>query len=294
MSISDFHLISIQLGDEAAMLERALGALNLVEPGETAFLPEYLAWTPRGSGRAFARLIALAQERNINIITTLNLGADLIEDLPGHDEHGRYDAVVIFTRHGVAHVPQAKFSTHSFEMDQRLEAVGIGVASYPRINRVRVDIDEELLDVRFLLGSDLVAFQRFSPRALQCDLLVLLGGLAFGAEKAASRLLGRALEEGVANTVAHVNAFHMPRDPGEPSLAIKMEEVLDATQPVAAVEAWKSPRGIRSAFYVYDDEEVHDFESLAKLPKRAGKIPLPRSLWEAELLLGEYPVTIVL
>ena len=47
--IADFHLIALQLGSEEQMLERALRALDDVEPAETAFLPEYLAWTPRGS-----------------------------------------------------------------------------------------------------------------------------------------------------------------------------------------------------------------------------------------------------
>lgn len=63
--ISDFHLIALQLGSEAEMLERALRALEDVGEGETAFLPEYVAWTPRGSGIAFARLVALAQARTL-------------------------------------------------------------------------------------------------------------------------------------------------------------------------------------------------------------------------------------
>ena len=57
--ISDFHLIALQLGSEEQMMARARQALDEVEEGETAFLPEYLAWTPQGSGRAFARLVAL-------------------------------------------------------------------------------------------------------------------------------------------------------------------------------------------------------------------------------------------
>ena len=83
--IADFHLVALQLGSEEQMLERALSALDDVDAGETVFFPEYLAWTPRGSGRAFARLIALAQARNINIVTSLNVGPDLHEDLPGRD-----------------------------------------------------------------------------------------------------------------------------------------------------------------------------------------------------------------
>ena len=42
-----FHLITLQLGDEEELMERAEIALAEVEEGETAFLPEYLAWTTR-------------------------------------------------------------------------------------------------------------------------------------------------------------------------------------------------------------------------------------------------------
>jgi hypothetical protein len=294
VSIFDFHLIALQLGDEAQMLVRALEALREVDPGETAFLPEYLAWTPRGSGLAFARLIAFAQERDINIITTLNLGPELAEDLPGHDPLLRYNAVVVFTRHGVVHVPQAKISTQSFEMDARLDGAGIGVAPYDRINRVQLDVDEQLLDVRFLVSSDVVAFQRLPPSALRCDLLVVLGNFAYGAEHAASRLLGHALSHGVARTALHVNAFHVPEKPRQRPLANRVEEVLDATgrrsRPAAK---WKSARSIRAAFHVYEDADVGDFTSMCKLPRR-GRVAVPRSRWEASIRVGEYPVTVTL
>src|SRR3954447_15993441 len=45
-----FNVISLQLGDETEMLDRAVEALQEVEPGETVFLPEYVAWTAHGSG----------------------------------------------------------------------------------------------------------------------------------------------------------------------------------------------------------------------------------------------------
>ncbi|MGZ3442154.1 MAG: hypothetical protein ACXVDD_21695, partial [Polyangia bacterium] len=208
--IADFHLIALQFGSEEQMLERALAALAEVDEGETAFLPEYLAWTPRGSGRAFAHLVALAQERNINIVTTLNLGPELHEDLPGGDPLSRYNAVVIFTRHGDVHVPQAKVTPQSFEMNAAARGPGIGVAPYDRINRVRLDWQDALVEVRFLVCSDVAAFLQFSPEELKSDLLVVLGNFAYGAERVASRLLGQAIEGGVASTTFHVNAFHTP------------------------------------------------------------------------------------
>jgi hypothetical protein len=291
--ISDFHLIALQLGPEERMLEQAIEALDEVEPGETAFLPEYLGWTPRASGRAFARLIALAQERNINIVTTLNIGPDLHEDLPGRDPLSRYNALTIFTRHGVVHVPQAKITPQSFEMDERGTGPGIGVTPYERINRVRLDWQDSLIEARFIICSDLMVLLSFTPEELRCDLLVVLGNFAYGAERAAARLISHALAAGVAQTAMHLNAFHLPRDPDQRPLAIRVEEVLDATRRTRARRKWPNPRSLRNAFHVYDDEDASDFVSMCNLPRR-GRIAVPRSRWKTPIELGEYPITVAL
>ncbi|HZS37134.1 MAG TPA: hypothetical protein VFF06_09915 [Polyangia bacterium] len=293
MGASDFHLIALELGAEEQMLDGALDALEEVEAGETAFLPEYLAWSESGSGRAFARLVAFAQERDINIITTLNLGAELAEDLPGHDPAERYNALTIFTRHGAVHVPQAKFSTQSFEMDKSLDGPGIGVTPYARINRVKLDVDDALLDACFLICSDLVVMQQLTPRDLACDLMVVLGNFAYGAERVAMRLLGRALECRAAATAVLVNAYQLSNDKRRPPLANKVEEVLDGTSTGKPRAKWPSPQSMRAAFHVYDDEDAHDFVSMCKLPRR-GRIAVPRSRWAAPVAMGVYPVTVVL
>ena len=291
--IADFHLIALQLGSEEQMLERALHALEEVEEGETAFLPEYLAWTPHGSGRAFARLIALAQARNINIVTSLNVAPDLHEDLPGRHPGARYNALVIYTRHGSVHVPQAKVTPQSFEMDTREGGPGIGVTPYDRINRVRLDWQESIVDVRFLICSDVAAFLQLSPAELACDLLVVIGNFAYGAERAASRMLGQAIEAGAAMTTFHVNAFHEPRVTGQQPLALKVEEVLDATKRAKPAGAWANPRSLRTCFHVYEDDDAHDFVSMCNLPRR-GRVAIPRSRWKPPLTAGEYPITVSL
>ncbi|MCA1664711.1 MAG: hypothetical protein LC659_10650 [Myxococcales bacterium] len=291
--IADFHLVALQLGGEEQMLERAVTALDDVDAGETIFFPEYLAWTPHGSGRAFARLIAEAQARNINIVTSLNVGPDLHEDLPGRDPDARYNALVIFTRHGAVHVPQAKATPQSFEMDAADDGPGIGVTPYGRINRVRLDWQDALVDVRFLICSDVASFLRFSPADLVCDLLVVVGNFAFGAEVIASRLLQRAIEAGVATTTFHVNAFHVPSKPGHKALAIKAEEVLDATARAAVQSVWPNARAMRSGFHIYDDADAQDFVTMCNLPRR-GRVAIPRSRWKPTLSLGEYPITISL
>jgi hypothetical protein len=287
-----FNVIALQLGDEPEMLDHAVEALEEVEPGETVFLPEYLAWTAQGSGRAFARLIALAQAQNINIITTLNLGGDLLEDLPGADQTRRYNAVVIFTRHGVAHVPQAKISPQTFEMDDALDGPGIVVSPYTRLNRVQLDVDEALVDTRFLVCSDLFAFNRFSPRELACDLLVVMGNFAYGAEAVAQKLLTEALGAGVAETAVLVNAYHAPSKPRRQPLAIKVEEVLDAARNVKPKASWPKPRSVRNGFFLY--KKARDFVSMCKLRGRKGRIAVPETLWETPIALADYPVTVVL
>jgi len=291
--IADFHLISLQLGSEEQMLERALAALGDVDEGETAFLPEYLAWTPHGSGRAFARLIALAQARNINIVTSLNVAPDLHEDLPGRDPDARYNALVIFTRHGIVHVPQAKVTPQAFEMDERDDGPNIGVAPYDRINRVRLDWQDAIVDARFLICSDVAALLQFSPAQLACDLLVVIGNFAYGAERAASRLLGQTIEAGAATTTFHVNAFHTPNRGGQQPLAMKVEEVLDATERTKPLAEWPNRRSLRSAFHVYDDDDARDFVTMCNLPRR-GRVAIPRSRWMPALTLGDYPVTVSL
>lgn len=274
------------------MLERALTALDSVESGETAFLPEYVAWTPRGSGRAFAQLVAAAQSRNINVVTTLNVAPDLHEDLPGRDVHARYNALVIFTRHGSVHVPQAKVTPQSFEMDAAPDGPQIGVHAYDRINRVRLDWQETLIEARFLVCSDLALLTQLTPAELACDLFVVVGNFAYGAERVASRLLGAALAAGAARTALLVNAFHVPRE-GHHALAHKVEEVLDATKRIKPRAQWPRPRAIRDGFHVYDDARARDFVSMCELPRR-GRIAVPRSRWKASVQLGEYPITVSL
>jgi hypothetical protein len=288
----DFHLLALPLLDEPAILEHALEALSEVEEGETAFLSEALAWTPLGSGVAYARLLGCARKQHINIVTTLNLGCDLTEDLPGRLPEGRYHALTIFTRHGAVHVPQAKIAPHSFETDEDPLGPGMGVLPYGRLNRVRLDIDEQLLDVRFLIGTDLLALTRSSPAELRCDLLVAPGNLPREAEQAATRLLERALESRAALTALQVNGYQPPRR-GKRAIALKVERVLDGKKTGNPRKTWKHPRTIRSAFHLYEGEAAPDFSALARLPAN-GRIAVERGAWERPTQLGEYPVTVVM
>jgi hypothetical protein len=288
-----FHLIGLELGSEEQLLERALAAVDELEPGETAFLPEALAWTFGGAARAFVELVGAAQRRGVNVVTSLNLPGELAPDLPGADPVERHHAIVVFTRHGVVHAPQAKLAPQSFESDARLEGLALAETPYDRWNLVTLDLDEQLVSARFLTCADLFVLSRFTPAEIACDLLVVLGNFPFGAERAARRMLGQALACGAARTALLVNGFHAP-ELGRSPLALRCEEVLDSTREEDTAEAaWSSPRALRSALWVYPDDLGTDYPALALAPSRRGRIPVPRSRYEAPVSLGSYPVTIV-
>ncbi len=277
--IDRFHLLAVQLGEESEVVERVVERLHLLDPGSIAVLPELVAWTDEQSETALAALVEIARQHGLGIITTLNLPPELCEDLPGRDPDARYNAVVIVTRHGALHVPQAKTTPRSFETSRALGGPNIGVAAYRRINRVRLDLGPGVVEARFLVSTDLWALAQLGPRALRSDLFVVPAGFPHGAEETARRLLELSRAGGVARATILVNASGPSPDPARAGEAIAVEELVEHEGPVPV--EWPDPAVIRAAF------------SLGH-PVAAGHIAVPRALAEAPLTVGEYPITITL
>jgi hypothetical protein len=288
-----FRPLALPLGDEEELLERALERLHELEPGEIAILPEYVAWTEDRSEIAYGTLLGVAVEHRLGIVTTLNLPPDLMEDLPGRDGAARFNALTIFTPHGDVHVPQAKLIPQAFEMSAALQGPNIGVRPYPRLNRVRLDLGgEDLLEARFLLGSDLWAMGRMPADALRADLWIVPANLARGGEAYAARLLEAARAAKLAGATVLCNA-EQPGDEGQPPHALPVEEVREAPGRDGKAR-WPDRKLLDDAFRLYPDARAGSFAELASLPERAGRIALPESLAPTEPQLGDYPITIVL
>jgi hypothetical protein len=285
--------IALELGDEEALLERAIDRLHGLEAGDVAVLPELVARSPERSEVAFAALHEVARAHGLGVVATLNLGPELLEDLPGRVNGARHHAVAIFTRHGAVHVPQAKVTPQSFERAEGPLGSGMGVQPYARVNRVRLDVGEALIEVRFLVSSDLWAFARLPAPALRADLLVVPGGFARGAESHAARLLERARAAGIAQATLLVNGDLAAGDSAREPLAVAAAD-LDEGEGAPSPGEWPAPDALADAFRTYPDERVADFAQMAAWPERDGRIALPRSLADAALVPGEYPVTIVL
>jgi hypothetical protein len=289
--LTRFRPLALQLGDEETLLDQAHERLAEAGAGAVAVLPEFLAWTIAGSAQAYRELAIMAQSHRLTVITTLNLGPQLTEDLPGrHPEH-RHNAVTIFTRSGSVHVPQAKLTPQGFEQSPDISGPGIGVAPYDRLNLVELDLGEMLLKVRFLVCSDLWLFTRLDPPALACDLLVVLGNFARGAEGEARNLLVKARRAGVARATLLVNAYHVPKDETRQPLALSAADL--ATDGAAECLAeWPDPAALLDHFRVLDDAAEDSFVAMAESPAREGRIAVPRSCAEVTPILGRYPISI--
>ena len=296
---SAFHLVALPVGPEDVILAAALEATTQVEPGETIFFSETLAETASASGVAYVRMVRVARERDINIVATLNLGGELAEDLPGHVAGARYHALVIFTRHGHVHVPQAKIHpdaaerTTSFDPEETLP-----ISAYGRTNLVRLDMDEQLIEVRFLIGADVSVLTEHTPRALACDVLVAQARLPRGAEAKLLATLTDARTAGVASTTLAING-HGTGTRGE-VLCVKLEEPADAGKPIKAKARWTSPLRLSRRLYRHaaprkKPSSAHaELARVARDPKRAGRIPVLKLARATKVELGTYPVTIVL
>jgi hypothetical protein len=217
-----------------------------------------------------------------------------MEDLPGRDEAARFNALTIFTPHGEVHVPQAKLAPQAFEMSAALKGPNIGIKPYPRLNRVRLDLGgAEVLEARFLVGSDLWAMGRMPPDALRADLWIVPANLPRGGEAQAARLLEAARAARLAGATVLCNAEQAGRD-GQAPHALPVEEVREAPVGASKAHRWPDRDLLDDAFRLYPDGRAGSFVELAELPERAGRIAIPASLAPTEPQLGDYPITIVL
>jgi hypothetical protein len=293
---SAFHLISLPVASEEVTLQAALDTLAEVEPGESVFFSEAVAWTAAGSGLAFARLLKAARQRNVNLLATLNLGGELILDLPGHRPGKRYHAAVIFTRHGHVHVPQAKCFPDALERAGGPDQDALPVSGYPRSNLVRLDMDEQLIEVRFLLGADAAMLTDHTPVVLACDVLFSVARLPSGADELLRQTLADARSSGLTSTTVQINGTLVTSGT---AVCKKVEEAADNGRAIAPKRRWPDAARFQRRFYRYaarrrDKDPASALVRLDKEPARKGRIPLVRPPRAKKIEPGIYPITIVL
>lgn len=295
---SAFHLIALPVSSEEATLQAALDSLADVEPGEAVFFSEAIAWTSDGSGVAYTRLVRAARQKDVNLVATLNLGGELAEDLPGHDPSQRYHAVVMFTRHGHVHVPQAKCLPDAAERSGSLDDEGLVIAPYMRSNLIRLDMDEQLIEIRFLVGADIALITDHPPAAFSCDVLFSLARMPLHADDRIRETLADARAAGLSSTTVQINGTlaRLGKRPG--TICKKVEEAADSGRAIAARPRWPNAAKLQKRLYRNtarrrDHEPAAAISKLERDPKRKGRIPVFRPPRAPKVGLGVYPVTIV-
>ncbi|MBX5464784.1 MAG: hypothetical protein IRZ26_04435 [Clostridia bacterium] len=292
--------LAYRMGPEEEVLQQVLARLESVEaePGACVVLPEYLAYTREASRRALEALARTAPRLGLNLVTTLNLVPE--ENglrLPGAEPGAAYNTLVVVTRHGELHAPQAKVTVQSFEQrryDPRFAE--IGVRPYRRLHRVRLQPAGagEPVTAVFLVCSDLalplVAVEEVE--ALAARTVVVPGNFGRGAERAAREVLelflGPLWQESV-----FVNAYQEEL-PGRPPVARRVEEVRlapAATPPLPG--PFQRLRLFRRDAVVYPDEAAPNFVRMAELTDRdGGRFSIPMSVLDIEPVVDDYPWTI--
>jgi hypothetical protein len=292
-----FHLIALPVQNEESTLQAAMDALTDVEPGEAVFYSEAVAWTAEGSGTAFMRLVKAARQKHVNLVASLNIGGELAEDLPGRDPRHRYHALVVFTRHGHVHVPQAKCLPDAFERSGVPGDEAGGLSAYTRSNLIRLDMDEQLIEVRFVLGADLALLHDHGPAPQACDVLFSMARMPSEADERMREQLADARAAGLCSTTVQLNGI-FARNTRE-SICKKVEEAKDNGRAITAKARWPhlarmQRRWQRYAMRKKSIDPSTAIERMNKDPKRAGRIPVLRAPRAKKVTLGVYPITIVL
>ncbi|MDI3316478.1 MAG: hypothetical protein QJR14_02425 [Bacillota bacterium] len=294
--------LAYRMGPEPEVLGQALERLERLDApaGACVVLPEYLAYTRDASRAALAALSEAARRLGLNLITTLNLVPEEVGGrLPGAEPGAAYNTLVVVTRHGELHTPQAKVTVQSFEQrhyDPRFAE--IGVRPYRRLHRVRLRPPggEEPLTALFLICSDvyLPLLSVADPEVLRAQVAVIPGNFGRGAERAVREVLA-AFRGPLWQETVFVNAYQEER-PGRPPVARRVEEVRAAQgTPGPLPDAFARMRLFRRNTVVYPDEVAPNFVRMAELTDRdGGRFSIPMSVLDLEPVVDEYPWTIQL
>ncbi|MDI3298211.1 MAG: hypothetical protein QJR08_03475 [Bacillota bacterium] len=294
--------LAYRMGAEPEVLRQVLARLEALDapPGACVVLPEYLAYTRDASRRALEALREAAPRLGLNLVTTLNLvPGEAGGRLPGAEAGAAYNTLVVVTRHGELHTPQAKVTVQSFEQrryDPRFAE--IGVRPFRRLHRVRLRVTEEgeSFTVLFLVCSDvalpLVAVEEVE--ALRARTVVVPGNFGRGAERAAREVLQAFLGSLWQESIL-VNAYQ-EEQPGRPPVARRVEEVRVADGlPAPLPGPFARLRLFRRNAVIYPDEAAPNFVRMAELTDRdGGRFSIPMSVLDLEPAVEEYPWTITL
>ncbi|WP_204557782.1 hypothetical protein [Bacillus ectoiniformans] len=292
-----WYVLSYALSKESAILEDCLDQLYAVPKGGTAILPEYVASTTEGSERAFQKLQEITKERNINVITTLNI---IPQDLPHAEENKNYNTLTIFTKEGKVHTPQAKITPQSFERIQYDEKFpAINVADYHYLNKVEIQINGEKKTVLFVICSDMYTLMAGVQdiQQLKADICIIPGNFGNGAEQAVYRTIEKFQQAGIFETVIFSNPYQKLKNPAHTPLVQKATDFLtrDQNQDIKMLTDWDRIQLVKENVAIYVDDHIPSFVHMANITTMdQGRMTMGMSRIAVEVKVETYPETVYL
>ncbi|WP_044747571.1 hypothetical protein [Bacillus alveayuensis] len=291
-----WYVISYPMGDEDAVLYHCLEELNNVSEKGIAVLPEYVAYTPKQAEKALMKLKETATKRKISIITTLNI---VPVHLPHMKNNSNYNTLVVITKEGKVHTPQAKITPQSFERRQYDEKFPkINVSDYYYLNKVQMKIGNEVKTALFVICSDIYTLLAGvkDVQDFKVDYCIVPGNFGNGAEAAVRRVLQRFRSAGIFETTIFSNPYQLLKKAEQTPLVQKACDYEQKEQDVSSsLTDWERIQLLKQNFLIYPDEQIQSFVHMANYTTMdEGRITVPMSRFHINVKVEQYPEMIEL
>jgi len=281
------------MAQEEDQLYEIVDKIKSSNRGDILIFPEYGAYTPEGSQKAFTELSNISSHNGISIITTLNLPSP---DLPKADPNVNYNTLFIFSRKGKVYSPQAKITPQSFEMRHLDKSFPkMNVAPYSYLNEATLRLNGKNFTVFFFICSDLYVLPLFDYQGLKSDVICCPANFGNGAEESAGEVIEYSVNSGLFKQGFYCNTYQNVKWNLVPlTLGFERSYLADAKETPYDREEMR--KWIQKSSVVYPDDEYCNFKSMLKLTQRGTfTVPKSRSLADGlEVKLGLYEKVIEL
>ena len=264
------------MAPEPVQLAEITGFARTAKKGETILLPEFAAYTHRGSQKAYKELRRVASTEGVTLITTLNLPS---ADLPNADPKVNYNCLFIFSRNGHVYSPQAKITPQSFEMrhlDKKYPK--INVTPYDFLNRVILQQNGKEYSSFFLICSDLYVLQLFNYHQLKSDVILCPANFGNGAEHSACGVIDYAVKANLFKQGFLCNTYQEAHN-GRVPLTIAVEKSFKTAKTKLPYRKREMVRMVRKASAIYPDNlegQYSNFNAMLPLTQN-GTFTVPKS-----------------
>ncbi|OEH91775.1 hypothetical protein [Bacillus solimangrovi] len=291
-----WYVLSYPMGSEESVLEYCINKLEQLPQESIAVLPEYIAYTVENGNKALEQLKVTAISKKISIMTTINM---IPIDLPYMENNRNYNTLIIITKEGKIHTPQAKITPQSFERVQYDEKFPkMNVADYHYLNKVELHINNEVKTAIFIICSDVYTLMAGVEKVkdLHADFCIVPGNFGIGAEAAVRRVLTRFRDAGIFKTTIFSNPFQqLKKSSHKPLVQEACDFITSSNQNSLQLSDWERIELLKRNVCIYPDQQVPSFIHMASLTKMGqGRMTVSMSRLDVDVHINQYEKKVIL